>query len=109
MITAQDINYAYDRQHDAMHDLHVATLKEVQRKRELDTRRAEILDSGEIDGKNAELREAQLKVRVHAETLNLDEAQAEVRKAEFSLRLAQVEVDRCKTLLKLLEVTGGQA
>lgn len=105
-LTATEINHAYDRQHDALHDLHLATLNEMERKRQLETRRAEILDSGEIDGKNAELREAQLKVRVHAELLNLDEAQAEVRRAEHSLRLAQLAVERCKTLLKLMDVTA---
>ena len=32
-----------------------------------------------------------------------------MRQADLALRCAQLEVERCKTLLKLLEVTGGQA
>lgn len=104
MIDADTINAAYDQLHADMYDMHVATLKETERKRQLETRRSELLDSGEIDGKNAELREAQLKVRVYPELRNLDEAQAAVRDAELNLRIAQLNVERCKALLKLMEV-----
>lgn len=108
MIDADTINAAYKALEKAHVGMFNATGTVNTFEEGLAKRRAELLDSGEIDGKNAETREGQLKARTEAEAARLAVAKGNLRRAELELRCAGLEVERCKTLLKLLEVAAGK-
>lgn len=103
MIDADTINAAFQRLSSAQVQVFNATGGVLDAKEKLANRRAALLDSGEIDGKNAETREAQLKTRSEREENYVASAESLMRQADLALRGAQIEVDRCKTLLRLLE------
>lgn len=105
MINADTINAAYKNLSAAQVEVHNATTGVLEAKEKLSARRAEFLEMGEIDGKNAETREAQLKTRTEPEAHRVAAAEGMAREAELRLRCAGLEVERCKTLLKLMEVT----
>lgn len=105
MINADAINTAYQNLKAAQVEVFNASGGVLDAKEKLAARRAELLSSGEIDGRNAETREAQLMTRTEAEVQQLALAEGMAREAELRLRCAGLEVERCKTLLKLLEVT----
>ena len=104
MITAEAINAAYEKLRAAQIEVFNTGGSVLEAKEKLAARRAELLSSGEIDGKNAETREAQLLTRTEAEAQRLALAEGMAREAELRLRCAGLEVERCKTLLKLMEV-----
>lgn len=106
IVTAEQINAAYEKLTAAHIEVHNTTGGVLDAKEALAARRAELLDSGEIDGKNAETREAQLKTRTEAETRRVAAAEGMAREAELRLRVAGLAVERCKTLLKLMEVSA---
>ena len=103
MIDADTINAAYALTAKATHALAEATVLETRIRVEIEFRKAYLLTSGEIDGKNAEARDAQLRDRMSTEHETLADVQATVAESRTNLTLAQLEVDRCKTLLRLLE------
>ncbi|GGK91570.1 hypothetical protein [Deinococcus radiotolerans] len=105
MITAEQINAAYDRVNRAIYNLADATALEAHQRGVLEGEKADLLARGLIDGKNAETREGQLRERLASEYKVLAEVQAQVALARTNLTACQSEIDRCKTLLKLLEVT----
>jgi hypothetical protein len=109
VITADAINAAYAKLTTAQVQGFNAAGGVLDAKEKLARRRAALLDSGEIDGKNAETREGQLRARTEHELGYVETAESLMRQADLTLRCAQLEVDRCKTLLKLLEVTGIKA
>lgn len=109
MIDADAINAAYKALAAAQVQIFNATGGVLDAKEKLAARRAELLDSNEIDGKNAETREAQLKTRTEGEMGYVATADGLMRRAELTMRCAQNEVERCKTLLKLVEVSKGVA
>ena len=104
MIDADTINAAYEKLQAAQLEVFNTSGGLLEAKEKLAARRAELLSSGEIDGKNAETREAQLLTRTEAEAQRCASAEGMVRRAELRLRCAGLEVERCKTLLKLMEV-----
>ena len=104
MIDADTINAAYKKLTAAQVEVHNATAGVLEAKEKLSARRAELLETGEIDGKNAETREAQLKTRTEPEAHRVAAAECMAREAELRLRCAGLEVDRCKLLIKLMEV-----
>ncbi len=105
MITARHINEAYDDLSRATRAVAAVTDQEAARRAALETKKAELLAMGTIDGKNAEVREAQLRDRLATEYAELADVQSNVAGARTNLAVCQIEVERCKTLLKLLEVT----
>lgn len=105
MLHADTINAAFQRLSAAQVQVFNATGGVLDAKEKLLNRRAALLESGEIDGKNAETREAQLKTRSEHEEAYVAMAEGLMRQADLALRGAQLEVDRCKTLLRLLEAT----
>lgn len=106
MIDADQINAAYDWQKAAIQNLADCTALELNVRTLVEEKKAELLSLGVIDGKNAETREGQLRERLSAEHRQLADVQGEVAKARTGLSVAQLEVERCKTLLKLLEITS---
>lgn len=105
MITAEAINDAYGKLTTAHVQGFNAAGGVLDAKEKLARRRAVLLDSGEIDGKNAETREGQLRARTEDELAYVERTERLMREADLALRCAQLEVERCKTLLKLMEVT----
>ncbi|MFD2609529.1 hypothetical protein ACFSR9_08775 [Deinococcus taklimakanensis] len=105
VLAPQEIENAYANLDDATRNLYVATREEADHRRALEEAKATALTSGQIDGKNAETRDAQLRVATIAAQKDWENAQDEVKRAENNLRLAQIGVERVKTLLKFMEVT----
>lgn len=105
MIDADTINGAFHCLRTETRSLAKATVLETQARTKLESQKTELLAFGVIDGKNAEVREAQIRDRLASEYRELDAAQGAVAEARTGVTLAQIEVDRCKTLLRLLEVT----
>lgn len=101
MIDETEIRISYQQVYDATVSLELATRLELERRAELESKKAELLALGLIDGKNAETREGQLRERLASEYAELATTQAAVASLRTDLTLAQLAVDRCKTLLKL--------
>ena len=72
-----------------------------------DAKRASLIASGKIDGKNSEAREAQLEVLLATETKNLLDAKAKERQAHYLFDIAQISVDSARALLRLEELLQG--
>jgi len=70
----------------------------------LDEAKYNALTGGVIDGKNAEIREAQMKSHLQADFLNLEQAEKSERRARFIFDRAQIEVDTVKTMLRIAEL-----
>lgn len=105
MITDKQINAAYDDLRRATQDLARATELEAAQRAALESKKAELLAMGTIDGKNAEVREGQLRERLAEEYAALTNEQNRLAGARTVVTVCQIEVERCKTLLKFLEVT----
>jgi len=70
----------------------------------LDADKASLLQSGKIDGKNAEIREAQIRELLADKYTELAIAQNAERRARFDFDQAGYEVDTVKTLLRIAEL-----
>lgn len=106
MITAEQITFAFDGVTIATERLAASVDIETQRRARLEQFKSEAIAAGQIDGKNAEAREGQLRALLAEDYGLLEKAARDVAQDRMLLTVAQLEVDRCKTLLKLLEVTG---
>lgn len=110
MLTALEIKAAYMALKTASMSLHDAMRAETEARHQLELAQAEALLSGAIDGKNAEIREAQLAQRMAPQADALRTCTEDVALRRLQLTVAQQDVDRIKTLLKLLtlppEITG---
>lgn len=105
MIDTKTIDAAYDGVKHWTGQLAITTGREYDLQAQIDRKRADLIASGEIDGKNADTREGQIKARLASEYTQLRDLHTERDRQRTSLDLARLEVDRCKTLLKLLEVS----
>jgi len=70
----------------------------------LDGEKSAALLSGKIDGKNEEIRKAQLKDVLQDQYTELAIAQNGERRARFDLEAALTDVDTVKTLLRVAEL-----
>jgi hypothetical protein len=104
MVTEKEIQQAFDDLTHSNTQLALAVAKETDQRTTIEARRAELLMTGEIDGKNAEIREAQLIDKLARRYNDHLEAQKEAAHWRSVLALNQIEVDRLKTLLRLMEV-----
>lgn len=100
-LTAQ-INQAYGRLHDAREALYEAAEVETQRTQALDDAERSLLLSGAIDGKNAEVRAAQMFNRTETERALLGQSRSVRRRAELNFQIAQDEVQRLRTIVALI-------
>ena len=73
-------------------------------KAELETAKYQALVGGVIDGKNAEIREAQLRTHLESNYATLDTAERTERAARHQYDQASIEVDTVKTLLRIAEL-----
>jgi hypothetical protein len=89
---------------DARSKLFTATEAAIEAKNDLETAKYQALTGGVIDGKNAEIREAQLRTHLDADYSKLSETESAERKARYNYDLASIEVDTVKTLLRIAEL-----
>ena len=73
-------------------------------KADLENAKYQALIGGVIDGKNAEIREAQLKSHLEAYYAKLELAEKAERGARHGFEMASIEVDTVKTLLRIAEL-----
>lgn len=95
---------AFAKQTEARTALFTAAEAAITAKADLDTAKYGALTGGVIDGKNAEIREAQLKQHLEADYAKLDTAERQERGARHGYDLASIEVDTLKTLLRIAEL-----
>jgi hypothetical protein len=98
------INAAYTALKVARNGLFAASEHEGRCKDALEVAERDLLLSGAIDGKNAELRNAQMFNRTEVQRTQLYQAQSKRRRAELDLQLATDEVQRIRTLVSLITV-----
>lgn len=70
----------------------------------LEQQRSEATASGKIDGKNAEIREGQVRDLLADQFLKLATAENAERKARRDFDLASIEADAVRTLLRIAEL-----
>lgn len=104
IITEQEIQNAFASLDDATLRAAIAINEESLDRTNLDVAKSELLASGQIDGKNAEIREGQIKDKLAPLYAQLALKQEEVTRCRNVLNRAQIDVDRVKTLLRLMEV-----
>jgi hypothetical protein len=75
-------------------------------KQTLDVDRAAALTSGKIDGKNEEVRKAQIREALDGQYQAVAECETQERLAMYNLQKAQIEVDTVKTLLRIAELAA---
>lgn len=105
MITEHQINNAYSRLHAATSDYRIAEMNRIAVKEQLEIDIAGGILSGEITGKNEKERAANARDALPLNHEALSRAQHEAGEASLALALAEIEVSRCRTLLRLMEAT----
>ena len=95
---------AFANMTEARQQLFAQTENAITTKADLENAKYQALIGGVIDGKNAEIREAQLKQHLEADYAKLDTAERTERAARHQFDLASIEVDTVKTLLRIAEL-----
>jgi hypothetical protein len=104
MVTEKEIHSAFDMLDRCTTLLEQQVNVDATERSEFEAVKADLLASGVIDGKNAEIREAQVKTQLAHRYETLAISQQELARRRTALARAQIEVDRVKTLLRLMEV-----
>ncbi len=106
IITAEEINNAYEELADAKkwhrkygRDLINATIA-------LKVGRAELLAAG-IEGSNQKQRDANLEIELSSLKAEEDRISAHSIDTRLEMDIAQIEVDRCKMLVRLMEIEAA--
>lgn len=107
MLNEQTINGAYGELADATTEYRRVESDHLQMKALLDADIAKALASGEIVGKNETERHAAARERFAAQFVNLELLDHARRHARLRHELAGIEVERVRSLLRLMEVTGA--
>jgi hypothetical protein len=97
-------SHAFTNLTEARTALFTAAEGAITAKADLDTAKYGALIGGVIDGKNAEIREAQLKSHLEAYYAKLELAEKAERGARYGFDKASIEVDTVKTLLRIAEL-----
>jgi hypothetical protein len=95
---------AFANSQKAREDLFVAAENAIESKSDLEKAKYQALTGGVIDGKNAEIREAQLRKHLDADFSQTAEMERLERYARRVFDLASIEVDMVKTLLRIAEL-----
>lgn len=77
-------------------------------KYELETARAVALAGGQVEAKNEATREALLRELLAKKYEALAQAEAQMRETRLAAELAQLEVDRIRLRVRLMELAAGQ-
>ena len=96
---------AFENERKSRLSLFTAAEHTITVKLEADEARTALQNSGVIDGKNAEIREAQLREKLSSELAECFAAEKTERRCRFEYDRAQVQVDTVKTLLRIAELT----
>jgi hypothetical protein len=104
MVTEKEIHSAFDVLDRCTTALETQVNADASERAEVEAAKAGLLASGVIDGKNAEIREGQIKTQLAHRYESLAISQQELARRRTALARAQIEVDRVKTLLRLMEV-----
>ena len=88
----------------AREELFTATEHTIESKADLEKAKYQALTGGVIDGKNEEIRKAQLREHLDADYSQLAEMEKSERKAQHNFDLASIEVETVKTLLRIAEL-----
>ena len=102
-----EVDRAYAGLSQAVAEAHVANEAAIVAKCALERARAEALLAG-VDGKNEAQREAQLRSLLGPQFDALAEAECAAREARHAAELAQLEVDRVRLHVRLVELVAGQ-
>lgn len=100
----EQVNKAFDHLKDRRDNLFTASENVIGAKLSLELAKAGALLSGKIDGKNAEIRDAQVAALVKLETENVKLYEMNERASRFQYEIAQLELERVKMLLRILEL-----
>ena len=71
---------------------------------DIEVKKAMLYDSGEINGRNAEVRDAQVKLNLFQEFEDLELLKQFEEQARTQLELARTEVERVRALLRIEEI-----
>jgi hypothetical protein len=86
-------------------DLFTAAEYTITMKQGYEEAKAAMQNSGVIDGKNAEIREAQLRGMLAVELMDVTAAEKTERRCRHEFDRASIDVDTVKTLLRIAELT----
>lgn len=108
----ETVDRAYGELAKALMAAQLAAEWQAQAKCDLDTARASALASalaaGEVDGKNESVREALLRKKLAAHYTMLAGAEKRVRETRHAAELAQLEVERIRLRVRLMELAAGR-
>lgn len=104
MVTEKEIHNAFDVLDRCTTLLEQQVNADSRDRSEFEAVKADLIARGVIDGKNAEIREAQIKTQLAHRYEALAFSQQELARQRTALTRAQIEVDRIKTLLRLMEI-----
>jgi len=102
------INKAYNELAEAKKKLFVVGERAISAKAALEARKVTAIVNGEIEGKNAEAREAAAKALLFLEYEALESAEVDERFARQDYDIAYIEVERVRALLRLQEVLNKE-
>lgn len=95
---------AFEKLYAARTALFVSAECTIQAESAHETAKATALTSGKIDGKNAEIREAQLRAETIVSHEAVEDAKRQERESRYNFDLAQIEMDTVKTFLRIAEL-----
>ena len=104
----EDVDGAYSFLAERLGEAFEAADRVVWLKCDLEKARAAALVKGEVDGKNEAAREAALRVHLQAQYCSLEAAEGRARWTRHQADMAQLEVDRVRLRVRLMELVAGQ-
>jgi hypothetical protein len=105
MITQDDLNKAYEDLSEAKGEYITASTHLETLKATIETRTATALYHGEIEGKNDAQRKGAAMEMFSQDYEELAQLQHNYANAKYHYEVAQIEVDRVRSLLRLMEIT----
>ncbi len=105
-ISEDEISRAYANLKSASQRLFEAKTKQSSAERKLHDYEAYLLVSGKIDGKNEEIRKAQIRMLTADLRAELHPLTEEVNRAQHEYELARLDVEMLLTIIKFLAAVG---
>lgn len=103
MLTIDDINKAFDNLKSQTRILYDSIETYTNEKYFLETAKAKLLASDQIEGKNAEIREAKLRMALSEEYQAFHLAEMKLDNDKMHYKLAQLEIDRIAAIIQKLK------
>jgi hypothetical protein len=105
---SNSIEKAYDELIMATHKYRDLALLVNKKQNEIDVEKAKLLESGVINGKNAEIREAQVRLELYEQFEQIELIRVHEDGARMNMEFARLEVEKLRALLRVEEVIAGQ-